>query len=46
MTTKKYAIPERVAKMALKYGKNVSAGIQEMHRIVKEKQEADSIDRL
>jgi len=38
MTTKKYAIPDRVARLALKYGSNVSIGIQEMYRIIREHQ--------
>jgi hypothetical protein len=41
MTTKKYAIPEHVAKMAKEYGKNVSTGIQEMYRIIGKKRKGD-----
>lgn len=34
MTTKKYALPDKVAAVALKYGYNVSRGIQKMHEII------------
>jgi len=37
MTAKKrYAIPDTVADIALKYGPNVSKGIQEMERLLKD----------
>ena len=34
MTTKKYALPDKVAAIALKYGYNVSRGIQKMDEII------------
>jgi len=34
MNGKRYAIPDRVAALALKYGHNVSKGILEMNRLL------------
>lgn len=41
MTTKKYAIPDKVAAIALKYGYNVSRGIQGMEKIIKKEEKVD-----
>jgi hypothetical protein len=37
MNGKRYAIPDRVAALALKYGYNVSRGIQKMEEIIQKK---------